>query len=102
MTYKEAKEKLYMEWQKFLEDNIDYAGISDAYKTAFKALEQEPKTGHWIAKRIGIIDRELYCDQCGEEALADYPSRFCSNCGAKMMGDIKDIESQEIEVRNDS
>ena len=42
MTNKEAKEKLYMEWQKFLEDNIDYAGISEAYKTAFKALEQEP------------------------------------------------------------
>ena len=62
---------------------------------AIKALEQEPKTGHWIAKRIGIIDRELYCDQCGEEALAEYPSRFCSNCGAKMIGDIKDIEPQE-------
>ena len=42
MTNKEAKEKLYMEWQKFLEDNIDYAGISEAYKTAFLALEQEP------------------------------------------------------------
>lgn len=42
MTNKEAKEKLYMEWQKFLEDNIDYAGVSEAYKMAFKALEQEP------------------------------------------------------------
>ena len=42
MTNKEAKEKLYKEWQKFLEDNIDYAGISEAYKMAFKALEQEP------------------------------------------------------------
>lgn len=42
MTREEAKEKLYMEWQKFLEDNIDYAGISEAYKIAFKALEQEP------------------------------------------------------------
>lgn len=42
MTNQEAKKKLYMEWQKFLEDNIDYAGISDAYKTAFKALDQEP------------------------------------------------------------
>ena len=41
MTNEEAKEKLYMEWQKFLEDNIDYAGISEAYKIAFKALEQE-------------------------------------------------------------
>lgn len=44
MTNKEAKEKLYMEWQKFLENNIDYAGISEAYKMAFKALEQESKT----------------------------------------------------------
>ena len=44
MTNKEAKEKLYMEWQKFLEENIDYAGISEAYKMAFKALEQEPMT----------------------------------------------------------
>lgn len=42
MTNKEAKEKLYMEWQKFLEDNIDYAGVSEAYKMAFKALDQEP------------------------------------------------------------
>lgn len=31
-----------MEWQKFLEDNIDYAGVSEAYKMAFKALDQEP------------------------------------------------------------
>ena len=84
-------------------DNIK--AILECYFTGFKEeiidsacdriLEQEPKTGHWIAKRIGIIDRELYCDQCGEEALADYPSRFCANCGAKMKGDIKDIESQE-------
>ena len=44
MTNKEAKEKLYMEWQKFLENNIDYTGISEAYKMAFKALEQESKT----------------------------------------------------------
>lgn len=48
MTNKEAKEKLYMEWQKFLEDNIDYAGISEAYKTAFKALEQEPCEDEYI------------------------------------------------------
>lgn len=45
MTNKEAKEKLYMEWQKFLENNIDYAGISEAYKMAFNALDQESK---WI------------------------------------------------------
>ena len=42
MTNKEAKKKLYKEWQKFLEENIDYEGISEAYKMAFKALEQKP------------------------------------------------------------
>ena len=41
MTNLEAKEKLYMEWQKLLDYDLDYAGISEAYKMAFKALEQE-------------------------------------------------------------
>ena len=40
MTPERAKEILYDEWQSFLENNLDYAGISDAYKLAFKALEQ--------------------------------------------------------------
>ena len=40
MTTEKAKEILYLEWQGFLENNIDYAGVSNAYKLAFKALEQ--------------------------------------------------------------
>ena len=44
MTNLEAKEKLYMEWQKLLDYSLDYAGISEAYKMAFKALELEPLT----------------------------------------------------------
>ena len=40
MTTQEAKDKLYMQWQDFLEHYVDYAGISDAYQMAFKALEQ--------------------------------------------------------------
>ena len=39
-TPKNAKEILYREWQGFLEDNLDYGGVSDAYKLAFKALDQ--------------------------------------------------------------
>ena len=42
MTREEAKEKMFNQWQEFLENNIDYAGISEAYKMAIKALEQEP------------------------------------------------------------
>ena len=64
MTNKEAKEKLYMEWQKFLEENIDYAGISDAYKTAFKALEQEPcddaVSREAVIERLKKEDKILY------------------------------------------
>ena len=55
MTNKEAKEKLYMEWQKFLENNIDYAGISEAYKMAFEALEQE-SSGDLISRQA-VIER---------------------------------------------
>ena len=65
MTNKEAKEKLYMEWQKFLEDNIDYAGISEAYKIAFKALEQEPCED--------CISRQAVLDIFAEKADATRP-----------------------------
>lgn len=57
MTNEEAKEKLYMEWQKFLEDNVDYAGISEAYKTAFEALEQDPK---WIPVSERLPEEDTY------------------------------------------
>lgn len=40
MTNKEAKKIIYNQWQAFLDDNIDYAGISEAYKMAIKALGQ--------------------------------------------------------------
>jgi hypothetical protein len=40
MTNEQAKEKLYMQWQEFLENNLDYAGISEAYQMAFKALTE--------------------------------------------------------------
>lgn len=86
MTNLEAKEKLYMEWQKLLENNIDYEGISEAYKMAFKALEQEPKTGHWKAKSF----HELFCDNCGFDfdiMRNDFIDKmnYCPNCGAKMV-----------------
>lgn len=50
-----------------------------------KALEQEPKTGHWINHKD-----EHQCSQCRETVIADkdiweeYPYDYCPNCGAKM------------------
>jgi hypothetical protein len=70
MTREEAKEKLYIEWQNFLENNIDYAGVSEAYKMAFKALDQElcedaisredallALTGEWTESRDELISK---------------------------------------------
>ena len=41
MTREEAKKIIFSQWQSFLEHNIDYGGISEAYKMAMKALEQQ-------------------------------------------------------------
>ena len=83
MTNKEAKEKLYMEWQKFLEDNIDYAGISEAYKMAFKALEQEPQDD--------VLDKIT-------ELLDGTIDHFDLDDAMDLLYQIKDvIESQESE-----
>lgn len=61
---------------------------------AIKALEQEPKTGHWI----GIVERfslhNLFkCSECGN--ILDFngvncgrgDANFCPNCGADMRGE---------------
>lgn len=41
MTNEEAKKIIFNQWQAFLEENIDYGGISEAYKLAIKALDQD-------------------------------------------------------------
>lgn len=63
---------------------------NEAVQMAIKALEKEPKTGHWI------IVKELHgewegvkkyaCDKCGEK-VGVFKSNYCPNCGAKMVAD---------------
>ena len=81
---------------KFLEENYI------ALDMAIKALEQQPKTGHWIEHYGEDGCGELYshwvCSKCGrsvgfnlaniEDVLRDYP--YC-HCGARM------VEPQESE-----
>ena len=71
--------------------------ISKALDMAIKALEQEPKSGHWIKDDFtGIIK----CDICNNDAPIStvsgeqYCSYYCSCCGAKM------IDPQESEDKN--
>ena len=55
-----------------------------------KALEQEPKTGHWII----IDDCEKFmakCSECGKIVDSRMTSKYlyCPNCGAKMESEGK-------------
>ena len=70
------------------EDTINGLGYATAllFEMTIKALEQEPKTGHWIEDEN---EMEVWCSECGEEN--DDCSKYCPNCGAKM------VEPQESE-----
>lgn len=62
----------------------------EALDAAVKALEQEPKTGHWIR----ISPAEIYeCSECGQNVMTSdiCVYKFCHGCGAKM------VEPQESE-----
>lgn len=59
-------------------------GIIDKYKAereGIKALEQEPKTGHWIEHQEG---RWIYakCSNCG--TVHDTQTNYCPTCGFAM------------------
>lgn len=52
-----------------------------------KALEQEPKTGHWIEREQNEI-AHIECSECSTWFLRCHLLRnsFCPNCGADMRG----------------
>ncbi len=63
--------------------------ISEVFDMAIKALEQEPKTGHWI---ISPNDCFVSCSECGlhgDKGIYKH-YRWCPNCGAKMESEGKE------------
>jgi ribosomal protein S27E len=66
--------------------------ILEAYKMAIKALEQQPKTGHWIDTDSDSFEfhRIYKCSECGNTQI-EYPEniherfRYCPNCGCRMV-----------------
>ena len=76
--------------------------LGQALDMAIKALEQEPKTGHWIPieyptgiEAFGVKEmsaQELQCSECGKTVdISDGDFKYCPYCKARM------VESQESE-----
>lgn len=64
----------------------------EAYNMAIKALEQEPRKGHW---KTVPYEQTLYCSECNlrlDDEQTYIPLHYCPNCGCAM------VEPQE---RND-
>ena len=62
-------------------------GNSEYTDEIIKALEQEPKIGHWImtsdylTTAYGSVDY-VKCSCCGEDSLEE--GDYCPHCGAEM------------------
>ena len=83
------EELWYLTEQKRANDHclFDYH-YNIALDVAIKALEQEPKTGHWIKVTNGRGGHE--CDICHEYAPSyqdgdEYLTKYCPNCGCRMV-----------------
>ena len=68
-------------------DMIDRDPYQDALDMAIKALEQQPKTGHWEK----YFDDYVKCSKCGELVKFHHNYKHCPNCGSYM------TESEEKE-----
>lgn len=86
-----------------IRDNFNYTlAPREVFDDAIKALEQEPKTGHWIgfthSAYHGVDDdnepiwREVkvyHCSECNRRTVIK--ENYCPNCGCRM------VEPQESE-----
>lgn len=92
MTNEEAREiiKQFRDRQGNSIDDIE------ALDLAIKALEQQPKTGHWLDKKTtikgghGLAYGRYGCSVCKKKQ----PSKtdFCPCCGADMRGENNEME----------
>ena len=65
--------------------------MNNALDMAIKALEQEPKTGHWredIDNNRRWDRVRFYCSKCGDWQIYG-KTHYCPNCGAKMQSEAE-------------
>jgi hypothetical protein len=80
MTIAEAKE-LLDNLIGMISDNQE-SDYDTALKMGIKALDQEPKEGHWVLSYDGIY--WYGCSDCGIKRA--YKTNYCPDCGARMVG----------------
>lgn len=75
----------------------EHRQLAEWLKDYKRLLEQEPKTGHWIAQDIHNCHTDFKCSECGYihsfmhlygKPTADY--NFCPNCGTKMESEVSE------------
>lgn len=97
MTRKEAINMLYgIKAENLCLDDAYTSDRYEALKIAIEALEQEPKTGHWIKvnKVLPLSDSRIECVRCNRCGTHwDYGFKFCPNCGCRMESEVKDADS---------
>ena len=93
MTKEEAKKYLIDISYQLGTMGIECLSEKDGIKMreAIKALEQEPKTGHWIVWDTSSYDWTYKCDKCGRIVLKE--SDYCPKCGCRM---VAPQESEEV------
>ena len=62
-----------------------YKDMLEACDMAIKALEQEPKTGHWEYGYVFADGNYCKCSECKEIIKCIYPMHYCPNCGCRMV-----------------
>lgn len=87
MTKEEAK--ILLQATRLMMLGKDNQPISDLYyalEKGIEALEEKPKTGHWIDIMVGDMPAQA-CDQCNTFYPLSYTGgghNYCPSCGAKM------------------
>lgn len=78
-----TKEDALKIWLPIIADGVKYMPeCKEALDMAIEALEQEPKTGHWIDVPVGQYVLLHRCSNCLKTSVTE--SKYCPNCGAKM------------------
>lgn len=91
MTYGELS---YKATKLYTKGKITICEYLEMTKPLNREIEQEPKTGRWIAQDIHNCHTNFKCSECGYihsfmhlygRPTADYT--YCPNCGARMEGE---------------